>query len=590
MPNLGGSITAPACRRRSGRLFVSAGCPVIGKRWLALLAGLALAGCAPAPLPTPSGAPVRSPVATVAQAPSSPAPTASAAMPSAGPILAWAGVDGASEAFAGSWLGPIAHGPDGFLALGQDRKSHLPRAWRSADGLAWERLPIPPTTFGGGMPGDLVLGPGGWLALGWKATLKDGAQQVVWRSGDGLSWEPDPDPSGLLPKVESSLSLVGTQADVLVYEPGGRFARRSSDGQAWTDVALPGDAATVDAVVPVAGGFVAVGQPSDSDISWVRLWGSIDGRTWEKIPVPAGVDGPSGASLTAGPAGVILTGEPIDASGNETRQALWASADGRSWTGSSRPWDIESGVQVVGWDSGWIAVPGYASPVVRRTWVSLNGTDWTPAANDAEAFAGAMATRVLSLDRDHVLVLGQHPNGAVVASLGAAESATTAPRLSSGGPIATDPKRDPNLASLARPPGTACPGRPRSVANLTRIPGWKAVACFGSSPISFNAWVVTNPGDCETPPCVTRQALLGDRRGREYSVFWYSPRQLPVPKRSRRFLVVGHFAHPSCSVRRTAGSPFFIAPAAGYPIAFPAGNVLDCEEDFVITALRPPTG
>jgi hypothetical protein len=54
--------------------------------------------------------------------------------------------------------------------------------------------------------------------------------------------------------------------------------------------------------------------------------------------------------------------------------------------------------------------------------------------------------------------------------------------------------------------------------------------------------------------------------------------------------VVGHFAHPSCSVRRTAGSPFFIAPAAGYPIAFPAGNVLDCEEDFVITALRPPTG
>ncbi len=107
--------------------------------------------------------------------------------------LTWTRLDGVIEAFAGSRVSLVTRGADGFLAVGRSIISGLPRVWRSADGLAWERIAVPPTTFGGAEPSDLEWGPDGWVALGWDVTLQRVAQQV-WLSPDGIDWEPSSDP------------------------------------------------------------------------------------------------------------------------------------------------------------------------------------------------------------------------------------------------------------------------------------------------------------------------------------------------------------------------------------------------------------
>ena len=180
---------------------------------------------------------------------------ASAAADSASPApgragqgaLTWTRLPGMVEAFAGSRVSMIERGEDGFLAVGRSIASGLPRVWRSTDGLAWERIVVPPTTFGGAEPSSLAWGPNGWVALGWDVSLQRVAQQV-WLSADGVAWEPSSDPSGRLrskapeyPGPPDVFRLPWRELDVVdgamvISEIGAVPYRVSHDGRTWRPV------------------------------------------------------------------------------------------------------------------------------------------------------------------------------------------------------------------------------------------------------------------------------------------------------------------------------------------------------------------
>ena len=211
--------------------------------------------------------------------------------PSAPSALTWTRLDGMVEAFEGSVIGLVERGGDGYLALGRSQTTGLPRAWRSTDGLAWERVPLPPATFGGGQPSALVWGPEGWVALGWRLTLKD-AQQQVWLSADGVTWEPDTDPSGILTSKADYVGpgprwriperdLQATDESVVILEGGPIPLRASRDGRVWRS---PVDGIDLGAITSV--GFRYLAWHPDGGV-----WQSTDGTSWSPLPpLPADAD------------------------------------------------------------------------------------------------------------------------------------------------------------------------------------------------------------------------------------------------------------------------------------------------------------
>lgn len=101
----------------------------------------------------------------------------------------------------------IAHGPEGFVAVGRDClgmadmcawghpvQNHA-AIWRSSDGTTWHRVDLSdhPSLMGPELSG-VAFGPEGYIAVG-----KSGA----WRSADGLEWE-------LVLKTDSPITAVAS--------------------------------------------------------------------------------------------------------------------------------------------------------------------------------------------------------------------------------------------------------------------------------------------------------------------------------------------------------------------------------------------
>lgn len=191
----------------------------------------------------------------------------------------------ASGPFDGARPTAIAQGPDGFLLLGTDNATGMPRAWRSDEGTAWapEPMELPvPTEYAGFI--GLVAYEDGWLAPGWISRDADApAAPVVWTSTDGSRWS------------------------CRTLDAGGYAVARPLElvrsGDAWLVVGSGGAPCGIGA--SCAGFSVA--------------WSSPDGRTWTLVPVQPPID--FGGVAYAG------TDDGFVAVGNGT----WFSADGVSW-------------------------------------------------------------------------------------------------------------------------------------------------------------------------------------------------------------------------------------------------------------------
>jgi hypothetical protein len=275
----------------------------------------------------------------------------------------------------------IAAGPAGIIVIGSVCcREEAPAIWWSATGERWARLPIDPGLLRDGGVLDLAAGPGGYVAVGSQAE-----RAAIWASGDGRSWarvSRAEDPAfgpGLVSGVVwtgRDWIAVGRQGGDPTYDGA---VWRSPDLTAWRRVAVADPALAGDdevslwAAIPFAGGVLARGgRGTHQDrvkcedllggagtLPELQLvlscgwevethWWSVDGEVWQRLPdvtprlgqppLPR-VGPPPGRRLifqravaSGGPGLVTVDYELVGDNDSADTQALWTSADGRTWT------------------------------------------------------------------------------------------------------------------------------------------------------------------------------------------------------------------------------------------------------------------
>lgn len=247
--------------------------------------------------------------------------------------LLWTSADGRSwEPLRG---GPSVGEVDAFASFGgriYAAGSHgttidaAPTVWSSADERHWSALTLPD---GRGAVRALAAGPGGLVAAG----SEPGGSSYLWRSPDGVQWQlVDLKAGGVLPGERLAFtSLVATTNGYVALAvatsalPATPLALlTSSDGTHWSRVAgadMPGAGAQTATVVqqqgPAAGNVSVALQPAPASITALA------------------VDGERVLALTIN---TDLRWRPRDnAIINHIAPAVWASADGRSWSWVDEP-------------------------------------------------------------------------------------------------------------------------------------------------------------------------------------------------------------------------------------------------------------
>jgi hypothetical protein len=175
-----------------------------------------------------------------------------------------------------------------------------PAIWTSADGRAWVRTLLetePPSLAAAAAPMSIAVAPDGTRLIGGVDTST--GEELLWRSTDGVEWQPVTSPH---PGAGSGfLSLVGTPTGfALALADGERRTRStvwaSADGLTWEAVKT---ADTLLFLRSVGTGIIGFGAD--------RIVASADGRSWEEVATTtfAGVT-VIGASLT--PDGGVIVG------------------------------------------------------------------------------------------------------------------------------------------------------------------------------------------------------------------------------------------------------------------------------------------
>jgi len=268
------------------------------------------------------------------------------------------------------------------------------RAWSSSDGLSWTVHPIDERV--GSFAVAIAVAPDGtFVAVG-----RAGREAAAWRSPDGVAWERSTVGSLVADGADRPASAAERMAAVLATadgllaggsagpELGERRARlwRSVDGATWTPVS--DDPATfvgaeVAAITEVTGGYVALGRlGSGARPTGSLAWTSDDGRTWQRVDDPA-LAGGLAVAIVATPAGVLAVGSDAD----EREAVAWSSADGRSWVRApGEPARSYFGgkirmTDVVATPSGFVGVGNYVGLQfgTGTSWLSRDGLAWAQA-------------------------------------------------------------------------------------------------------------------------------------------------------------------------------------------------------------------
>jgi len=299
-----------------------------------------------------------SPTAPAISSPFPSASTQASASPSPGPTAA--PLPSVGTAPAGAWSGI---------------------RWISA-GSVFPQTPVPSTASG-----DMKVGVFGWsggyvgfrTAFDLSDTLQVTVAVVSTYSADGLHW------------------TAGRPMDV-------EGLPDASDGVAVTQV-LEGPSGLL-AVGEAFPPLICGGPPTVE-----ALWTSPDGSTWSRVQPPADFASASVYTIDAGSTGYIASGTLKDG----VTQAVWLSADGRSWRqvpltkatfgdfvvdGAT---DFAAGFVVSGTVVGNEGCGGGASVFTPSLWWSADGTIWTRSKLTGAAPAGDAWITVNRIS-DHALM------------------------------------------------------------------------------------------------------------------------------------------------------------------------------------------
>ncbi|HEX7950236.1 MAG TPA: hypothetical protein VF494_07790 [Candidatus Limnocylindrales bacterium] len=306
----------------------------------------------------------------------------------------------------------IAVAPDGtFVAVG--RKDREAAAWRSPDGVVWTpavvgSLSATDAARPGGSPGA-GSSPGPGSSPGAGSSPAPGGSP-----GPGGSAEP----ARPLDQAERMTTIVTTDEGLVAGgsvgpELGERHARlwRSADGLAWQPV--PDDPAAfagaeVASIVPRATGYVALGRLGTGGRATGSIaWHSSDGLTWSRIDDPALAAGLA-VSLVATPDGLLAVGSD----GDEREAVAWSSADGTRWSRArSEPARLHFGekirmTDVVVTASGYVGVGNYVGVQygTGTSWLSTDGLHWTRAPD--QPTLGQGEPEAVIAWRDRLVIVG----------------------------------------------------------------------------------------------------------------------------------------------------------------------------------------
>jgi hypothetical protein len=310
------------------------------------------------------------------------------------PILAGVGPDSVSE----GWR--LASGPQGIAIAGNVCcREEGPAVWWSPDGTTWERAAFP--RLRDTYLADVAAGPKGFVVIGQSAQ-----QTRIWTSPDGLTWdEVDADRAEL---VWGGLADVVAVGDGFLVAGMDDRAGRDSQAALWAstglddfrrvaaaDPALSGpDEASMSEIVPFAGGLFATGG---------------SGTQADRIDCERLLEG---GLLTAGPATALSCGW--------LREMTWRSVDGETWERID-PWGADGtyppeplgphGRAPLTWDRVVAAGPGLVGVLVEivdgkpgeardivGVWTSADARRWTRIA-DGPPPDDALIVDVVALDR-----------------------------------------------------------------------------------------------------------------------------------------------------------------------------------------------
>jgi hypothetical protein len=350
----------------------------------------------PAPSPSPDVSPIISPEPSPTLSPSpepSPEPSSTA---SPTPATGWREIEGFPAGRRTS-LNDIAHGRAGFVIVGGAQGSG--RAWFSPDGFSWTRAGD--ATFGNVAPTKVVTMGGQFYAFG---PALGGTR--VWRSANGRSWTPLSSSIDLLEQVNDVTVANGVMIAVgSDFEFNAARIWTSEDGESWFAIGAPDGPSELTAVA-ARGGDIAVIADGGFEGGGRRLYfRPTHTGEWQRIDVfGEDQDGRLLDLVTNGNRFVAVGYEDNSASGR--RQAVVRSTvDGSSWArtvvADRSPLAFDQVVTLP--DGRFLAVAsehffsvGDCRPRAcvfvdeqGLTYVSANGTDWTPAAQVYERFEDA---------------------------------------------------------------------------------------------------------------------------------------------------------------------------------------------------------
>jgi hypothetical protein len=263
---------------------------------------------------------------------------------------AWASLDGRRwtlvadvPANGGSVVRSVASGSNGLVAVGVAGREAA--AWRSGDGLTWQRSPTQ-ASLSGPQPMEMLsvtATAAGYAAVGYEGPSVGVARPAFWFSGDGIHWVRGNAPDGTGAGRAEAVAAAG---DVIVAvgtggtteRPTAGLAWTSADGRTWSPVrdGRSFEDAKMHGVARALDGFIAVG--ADRDNKTAVVWrSSADGRTWTRTPSSPSL---SNFGLAIEMRDVTLAGSRYIAVGHllfgtqYSSAVIWSSTDGATWTRS----------------------------------------------------------------------------------------------------------------------------------------------------------------------------------------------------------------------------------------------------------------
>ncbi len=190
----------------------------------------------------------------------------------------------------------------GFVAAGS--RAGQPAIWTSPDGRTWT-LATTPTPPDGASLSAMGAGGPGLIAVGGAPATSSRYRVPLWTSSDGgQHWTQDPGAPGPVPELDPmgyAFTAVACRPGLCVagarLDPGPgqdfagvslwRYLWTSSDGLHWTgqNMTTTTRGPQLDEVTWTGTAFVASGDyPQGAER---RAWWSLDGLTWQEVPLPA---------------------------------------------------------------------------------------------------------------------------------------------------------------------------------------------------------------------------------------------------------------------------------------------------------------